>query len=696
MAIKYLNNIDLATNELQHAVIQPLISPPTDLTAKLGQVYYNTLDDKLKIYTSVGWVTVGGVSSITSGNINTITIGGTIFNPTVSANTAPVTSGSLNLVTGDDVYNFISVFGYVPSTRQLSINGTQYDLSVDRSWSVGTVTSVSFTLGTSGTDLNSSIVNSTTTPAITLNVPTASASHRGALSATDWSTFNAKQSTLTLGNLTSTDITVTGGTASIIGAGSTLTLATVNSNVGTFGSSTAIPVITVNGKGLITTLTTTTVSIPSGALSFIGDVTGSGTTGSNTTLTLAIVNTNVGTYGSSTSVPTITVNAKGLVTAASQTAIPSATSSITGLLTSTDWVIFNSKLTRNTAITGATKTKISYDINGLVTNGEDATTADIADSTNKRYVTDANLIVINNTSNTNTGDQGLQSVTDINAITTKTITAAGLKTSTGTGANIFLDDGTTTPLKFQSDIVVSLSSGKTLGKYTTGQTIPSAGKTFEQVMNDIAIEYLLPSITSFSISGQSTTVESGTVISGTKSFTFNVSQPSNVNSNSLIIYQQGSPLASYIPVTSPSTWSIGTINTSGNGTSYSFYATAVNTQSTVFTSNTYTITSRYNQFYGNVTTTPTTSANVRALTNNNFANVNSWVTPVISTTKFALSIPATKLLTNAITANFENITSSFSLNTFNVNDAGGNAISYKTYTYTSSVPLDLTITITVS
>jgi hypothetical protein len=43
---------------------------------------------------------------------------------------------------------------------------------------------------------------------------------------------------------------------------------------------------------------------------------------------------------------------------------------------------------KNTAITGATKTKITYDSKGLVTAGSDATTADIADSTNKRYQTD--------------------------------------------------------------------------------------------------------------------------------------------------------------------------------------------------------------------------------------------------------------------------------------------------------------------
>lgn len=42
----------------------------------------------------------------------------------------------------------------------------------------------------------------------------------------------------------------------------------------------------------------------------------------------------------------------------------------------------------NTAITGATKTKITYDAKGLITSGADATTADIAESTNRLYVSD--------------------------------------------------------------------------------------------------------------------------------------------------------------------------------------------------------------------------------------------------------------------------------------------------------------------
>jgi hypothetical protein len=47
------------------------------------------------------------------------------------------------------------------------------------------------------------------------------------------------------------------GTGNVTGAG---TLATVNSNVGQFGTTTAIPVVTVNAKGLVTAVTTATIS----------------------------------------------------------------------------------------------------------------------------------------------------------------------------------------------------------------------------------------------------------------------------------------------------------------------------------------------------------------------------------------------------------------------------------------------------
>jgi hypothetical protein len=84
------------------------------------------------------------------------------------------------------------------------------------------------------------------------------------------------------------------------------------------------------------------------------------------------------------------------------------------------------KVDENVAIVGATKTKVTYDAKGLVTAGADATTADIADSTDKRYITDAQQTVLGNTSGTNTGDQ------DISGIATN---ATNISTHIGDVAN---------------------------------------------------------------------------------------------------------------------------------------------------------------------------------------------------------------------------------------------------------------------
>ncbi len=78
--------------------------------------------------------------------------------------------------------------GGVPLTRELTINGTTFDLSANRSWSVGTVTSV----GTSGP-----ITGGTITGTGTIGITQSGASSDGYLSSTDWNTFNNKQNALT-------------------------------------------------------------------------------------------------------------------------------------------------------------------------------------------------------------------------------------------------------------------------------------------------------------------------------------------------------------------------------------------------------------------------------------------------------------------------------------------------------------------
>lgn len=136
----------------------------------------------------------------------------------------------------------------------------------------GTVTSVAaLTLGTAGTDVASTVANGSTTPVITLNIPTASATNRGALSSTDWSTFNGKQAALTSG----TNIKTVNSTT-LLGSG--------NLSVGT--------VTSVGGTGTVAGLTLTGTVTSTGNLTLGGTL--SVNLGSQVTSTLPIANGGTG------------------------------------------------------------------------------------------------------------------------------------------------------------------------------------------------------------------------------------------------------------------------------------------------------------------------------------------------------------------------------------------------------------------
>lgn len=131
------------------------------------------------------------------------------------------------------------------------------------------------------------------------------------------------------------------------------------------------------------------------------------------------------------------------------------------------------KLDSNAPITGDTKTKITYDANGLVTGGADATTADINDSLNRRYVSDADLTTLSNTSGTNSGDevQATQTVAGIAEIAT----VAEINTGTD-------DTRTITPLglawsQIQTD--VTANNAKVTNATHTGEVTGSGALTLD-------------------------------------------------------------------------------------------------------------------------------------------------------------------------------------------------------------------------
>ena len=105
------------------------------------------------------------------------------------------TTGSSGASTYNNISGILNVPNYtlsglggVPFTRELTINGTTFDLSANRSWLVGTVTSI----GTSGP-----ITGGTITGSGTIGITQSGAAADGYLSSVDWNTFNNKQNALT-------------------------------------------------------------------------------------------------------------------------------------------------------------------------------------------------------------------------------------------------------------------------------------------------------------------------------------------------------------------------------------------------------------------------------------------------------------------------------------------------------------------
>jgi hypothetical protein len=204
-----------------------------------------------------GVATAGTTGSSTLIPVVTIDTYGRVTNITTAANP----QGTVTSVTG--TAPVVSSGGATPAISMAaatsSVNGylTSTDWTTFNNKGSGTVISVAaLTLGTTGTDLSSTVATGTTTPVITLNVPTASATNRGALSAADWTTFNNKGS----GTVTSVAATVP---AFLSISGSPIT---TSGTLAISYSGTALPV--ANGGTGLTTLTAKYIPYGNGTSAF--------------------------------------------------------------------------------------------------------------------------------------------------------------------------------------------------------------------------------------------------------------------------------------------------------------------------------------------------------------------------------------------------------------------------------------------
>jgi hypothetical protein len=285
-------------------------------------------------------------------------------------------------------------------------------------------------VGSSGTDFTVTPSGST----ITFDLPVANVTNTGKLSSTDWSTFNSKQNALTFGNFsetTSSVLTITGGTGAVIGSGTTVEVkqssgiqsgflsstdwSTFNSkqNALTFGNltETGSSILTITGgtgsvigsgttvqvaqasgsqSGFLSSSDWTTFNSKQAAGNYITDLTGDVTASGPGSAAATLSNTGV-TAGAYTNA-NITVDAKGRITVASNGSsgggvtslnsltgaltlitgssgtdfainatgptitfdLPVASSTDTGKLSSADWSTFNSKQPAGNYITDLT------------------------------------------------------------------------------------------------------------------------------------------------------------------------------------------------------------------------------------------------------------------------------------------------------------------------------------------------------
>lgn len=304
MAIKYLNSIDLNQNELQFAVIQNLGAVP--LTSTEGQIYYDTVTDKLQLKTAAGWVPIQSgpdanttytlataptgtairlTGSDSTTNDVTLTGAGTVVVTRTSANTLTITGtdSAAGTVTSVSAGTGISVTGtatinptvsilYAGASNAILAAAAATPVGADTLWfsdatdstikkallssfpgfgADGTVTNVT---GVNSTFISTSVATGTTTPAIT-----ASLSATGTPSSITY--LRGDNTWSPISGIYSWNVGATTGVAQFVASGATTSFLAGSGITTTVAPNAGNPTVTIVNTGVLALTAGTNVSI---------------------------------------------------------------------------------------------------------------------------------------------------------------------------------------------------------------------------------------------------------------------------------------------------------------------------------------------------------------------------------------------------------------------------------------------------
>lgn len=231
-----------------------------------------------------------------------------------------------------------------------------------------------------------------------------------------------------------------------------------------------------------------------------------------------------------------------------------------------------------------------------------------------------------------------------------------------------------------------------VGGIPSGTDLGVSAISVQDLLDDILYPYVNPVFTSFSISGQSTTVEVGTTLSGSKTFTWGVNANSGVVSTiDLYNVTTAATLLAGTGNDGTQAQTITTVQLNSNGATQVWRGIGNNSSpSGTFNSSNFTVTSRYYRFYG-AATLPTNSATVRALPSSAFHTGATSFTfnTGISGTSFVIALPPSVTISSVIDTSALNaiITSEWILTgTVNVLDAGSTNRAYNIYQMVVGIP----------